>query len=215
VSATVGPVRRAAVLVALAGGLAAAAAPLAAGAGAPPLTRHTVPGVGVTLSVPSSWVAVDYREVLTQGVIDRLSRENPRLAFLFRALRQGGIKFVAADPIVRGGFQTNVNVVVGSVPAGLTPATYRQALVTQLGALPSVKGHVAVNSVTLPAAGPGLRLNYRLRLVVQGRPIVTKTLQYAFLRGNRSIVVTYTTTPASEGAYTSTFSRSANSIRLA
>jgi hypothetical protein len=205
-------VRRAAVLVAVALGLAAAAAPLAAAA--PPLTRHTVPGVGVTLSVPSSWVAVDYREVLTQGVIDRLSRENPKLAFLFRALRQGGIKFVAADPIVRGGFQTNVNVVVGTVPAGLTPATYRQALVTQLGALPSVQGRVAVNAVTLPTAGPGVRLSYRLQLVVQGRRLVTKTLQYAFLRDNRSIIVTYTTTPASAGAYTSTFTRSANSIRL-
>jgi hypothetical protein len=205
-------VRRAAVLIAVAVGLAATAAPLASAA--PPLTRHTVPGVGVTLSVPSSWVAVDYRQVLTQGVIDRLSRENPKLAFLFRALRQGSIKFVAADPIVRSGFQTNVNVVVGAVPAGLTAATYRQALVTQIGALPSVKGRVAANAVTLPAAGPGVRLSYSLQLVVQGRRIVTKTLQYAFLRGNRSIVVTYTTTPASARAYTSTFARSASSIRL-
>jgi hypothetical protein len=205
-------VRRAAVLAVVALSVAAAAAPLATAA--TPLQRHTVPGVGVELAVPRSWVAVDYREVLTQGVIEQLSRENPKLAFLFRALRQGSIKFVAADPVVRAGFQTNVNVVVGTVPVGLTEATYRQELVRQLGSLPSVKGGVTANPVALPAAGPGLRLRYSLQLVVQGRRIVTRTLQYAFLRGNRSIVVTYTTTPASAAVYASTFTRSANSIRL-
>jgi hypothetical protein len=50
--------------------------------------------------------------------------------------------------------------------------------------------------------------------MVQGRRLVTETLQYAFLRGGRSIVVTYTTTPESGAAYAPTFSRSARSIRL-
>jgi hypothetical protein len=204
-------VRRAALLVAAAATLAVTAAPAAPAA--KPLTRHVVPGVGVSLAVPGSWIAVDHREVLTKEVIERLSRDNPELASLFSALKSGGVKFVAADPKVRGGFATNVNVVVASAPPGMTQAGYRRALVTQIGAIPSVKGPVASAAVTLPT-GPAVRLRYNLQLMVQRRRLVTETLQYAFLRGGRSIVVTYTTTPESGAAYAPTFSRSARSIRL-
>jgi hypothetical protein len=204
--------RRTALLVALAAGFASWFAPAATAAS--PFARHAVPGVGVSLSVPRSWIAVDHREVLTQDLIERLSRDNPNLTFLFTALKRGGVKFVAADPDVRGGFATNVNVVVSTTPSGMSHEVYQRALVAQLQALSSVKGRVASATVTLPA-GRVVRLRYNLQLVVQGRSLTTETLQYAFLRSGRSIVVTYTTTPANAAGYSRTFAASARSIRVA
>jgi hypothetical protein len=41
-----------------------------------------------------------------------------------------------------------------------------------------------------------------------------QTLQYAFMRPGRSVVVTYTTLPSLAGRYHATFVRSAASIRF-
>src|SRR5918992_3223650 len=99
---------------------------------ADPLRRHTVRGQGVSLSVPTPWVAVDRR--MPQSVLSRLARENPRLAPFIGQLsqRNSPMKFLALDPVVRQEFATNVNVVVTPVPAGLTFETYREGLLREV-----------------------------------------------------------------------------------
>ena len=177
------------------------------------LRRHVVPGQGLSLAVPTSWVATD--RGVTAAAVDRLARENPKLAPFVRAL--GGpnspMMFIALDRAVRDGFATNVNVVVVPAPSGISFAQYRQALATELRSL--VVGGKIDDSVVTVDGSRALRAAYRLRLTLAGRSVTVQTLQYAFLRPGRSVVVTYTTLPRLAAAYAATFRRSAASIRFA
>lgn len=173
--------------------------------------RHVVPGHGMSLSVPASWVASE--RGLSPAVVEQMARENPKLAPFVRGL--GGpnspMKFIALNPKVQSGFATNVNVVVVPVQTGITFAQYRQALLSELGAI--VTGKLQ-QSVTTIAGARALRVTYRLRLSL-GRAVTVQTLQYAFLRPGRSVVVTYTTLPSLSSSYAATFGKSAASIRFA
>jgi hypothetical protein len=161
--------------------------------------------------VPASWIAVDNR--VPAHVVERLSRENPRLAPFMRGLaqRNSPMKFIALDPVVRNGFATNVNVVVAPVPAGVTFSDYRRGLVAELRSLVGT-GRIAQSEVTV-AGARGLRVRYRFQLKL-GTTYTVQTLQYAFLRPGRSVVVTYTTLPRSAARYEAMFERSAASIRF-
>lgn len=192
-------------LLALAGALAASAA------GASRLERHSVPGAGVSLGVPASWVVVDSH--LPAELVDRLLRENPKLAPFMRSLRSPSspTKFMALDPDVRNGFATNVNVVVAPVAGWMTFAFYRRALPVEVRQVAA--GRIEQNVVAIGGAR-ALRLRYRLPLRLAGRAVTVQTLQYAFLRRARSVVVTYTTLPASANRYERTFASSAGTIRF-
>jgi hypothetical protein len=198
-------VKRAALLVAV---LVLAAS--LAGAARAVDRRHVVVGHGISLAVPASWVASE--RGISPAVLDQMARENPKLAPFVRAL--GGssspMKFIALDPDVRNGFATNVNVVVVPALTALTFAQYRQALLSELRSI--VTGRIEDSTATI-AGAKALRVTYRLRLSV-GRIVTVQTLQYAFLRPGRSVVVTYTTLPAFKDRYAATFRRSAASIRF-
>jgi hypothetical protein len=204
--------RRSLVLLAL--GLAAAVlAGSAAGAqqsGAVDFERHAVPGHGMSLTVPAPWVVVDSR--LPQSVVDRLSRENPRLAPFLVGLSQPGspIRFIALDPEVRDSFATNVNVVVVPVSGNLSLSQYQNALASELR---TVAAKSLQKSLVTVGGVRAVRLNYRFQLSL-GRTFTVQTLQYAFLRSGKSIVVTYTTLPSHAARYRATFKRSAGSIRF-
>ncbi|TML67874.1 MAG: hypothetical protein E6G11_12465 [Actinobacteria bacterium] len=180
-------------------------------AGATRLQRHAVPGQGVSLAVPGFWVVVDSK--LPQEFVDRLSRENPRLAPFIRSLQtpNGPTKFIALDPAVREGFATNVNVVVAPVPSSMTFPAYRLALTAEIQSL--VPGQRVAQKVVTINGARAVRLRYRLRLQL-GRAFTVQTLQYAFLRRGRSVVVTYTTLPGLVSRYARTFARSAATIRF-
>jgi hypothetical protein len=173
--------------------------------------RHVVRGQGISLTVPAAWVATE--RGVSPAVLDQMARENPKLAPFVRGL--GGpnspMKFIALDPNVRNGFATNVNVVVVPTPAGITFAQYRQALVGELRSI--VTGKIEQSVATIGGT-QALRASYRLRITL-GRSLTVQTLQYAFLRPGRSVVVTYTTLPGLKGSYAPTFRRSAASIRFA
>lgn len=197
----IGPVVGLVVVVALVAGSAR---------GADGFRRHVVPGEGISLAVPATWVATD--QGVSPAVVERLARENPKLAPFLRGL--GGpsspIRFFALDPNVRDGFATNVNVVVVPVSAAMTFAQYRQALVAELRSAVASRIDQAVVSISGARA---LRLRYHLRLTF-GRTITVQTLQYAFLRPGQSVVVTFTALPRFASAYAGTFRRSAASIRF-
>jgi hypothetical protein len=191
------------------------AAALAAPAGsAERLKRYAIADEGVSLGVPASWVALSGRELKTREILEQLARENPRLAPFIRSFTQAGspVKFVALDPAVKGGFATNVNVLSLSVPAGLTFAQYRQVLLAELRAL-TRGAKIAQKNVRI-GGNVAIRLAYRFRLNAGGRAFTVQTLQYGFLRGGKSTVFTYTTTPRHAGGYARTFQTSASSIRF-
>jgi hypothetical protein len=198
-----------AVVIALAV-VVSATALVASAAGAVRYQRHAVPGQGVSLATPASWTAVDAS--LPAATIRRMQRENPKLApFLAQLLGpNSAAKFLAIDPNAANGFATNVNVVVAPIPA-LSFDRYRELLVAEIA---SVVGNAPVADRAVTIAGArAVRLSYRLHVSV-GRSYTVQTLQYAFPRPGRSVVVTYTTTPNLASRYASTFARSASSIRF-
>ena len=199
--------RRRSALLAL---VALALAVAGTAAGATGLKRHTVGGQGISLAVPASWTVVDGR--LPSGIVDRIARENPQLAPFVSSVKtpNAPTKFIALDSNVRLGFATNVNVVVTPLPYAVPFAAYRTALTSELRAL--AKGPIAQKVVTVNGAR-AVRVRYQLRIRV-GKSLTVQTLQYAFLRKGRSVVVTYSTLPQLAARYAQTFSVSAASIRF-
>jgi hypothetical protein len=172
--------------------------------------RHVVPGQGVSLAVPTTWVAVN--ATLPASAIDRLSRQNPKLAPYLGQLSGPGsaAKFLALDPAVQNGFATNVNVVVAPIPS-VPFNLFRTAIVNEIR---SLVGSAKIDERVVTIDGVhGVRLSYPFRITV-GRTYTVSTLQYAFPRSGKSIVVTYTTLPRLKARYASTFARSAASIRF-
>lgn len=171
--------------------------------------RHAVRGQGVSLAVPASWKAVDAS--LSAAALRELERQNPKLAPYIKQLSgpNSPAKFLAFDPALRSGFATNVNVVAVAIP-NVSFAQYRQALVAEIR---SITGSTPKNKVVSIGGQAALRLDYRLRLTL-GNTVTVQTLQYAFQRPGRSVVVTYTTIPSLKSRYASTFARSAASIRF-
>jgi hypothetical protein len=202
------PAVRRLLLVLLAGALAASS--VGSAIAAERFKRHTVRGQGLSLAVPAPWVAVD--AALPAAAIERLSRENPKLAPYLGQLSgpNSPAKFLALDPAVRNGFATNVNVVVARIPS-VSFELYRAAIVNEIK---SIVGSTKVDDRLVTINGVrGVRLSYPLRLTV-GRTYTVSTLQYAFPRAGRSVVVTYTTLPRLKARYAPTFARSAASIRF-
>jgi hypothetical protein len=183
--------------------------------GAAPLVRHTVPGTAFSVSVPSTWKSIDYRQVATTDLLDRLVRENPSLKSLLQSLRSpnSGIKLFAFDPKVTSGFATNLNLVVDRVPAGVTALQYATAAQRQLATVPNVVRPLRRQTVRLPA-GSSVRLQYGIKFTLGGRRVVTSTTQYVLVDGTSAYVVTVTTLPKLFGSYASLITAMARSIRL-
>ena len=197
------------VLLALAAGVVAASLVTTASA-AERYKRHSVPGQSLSLAVPASWVAVN--ATLPDAAIERLRRENPRLAPYLGQLSGPGsaAKFLALDPAVENGFATNVNVVVAPIPS-VTFDVFRVAIVNEIRTL---VGSAKVDHRAVRINGArGVRIAYPFRITV-GRTYTVSTLQYAFPRPGKSVVVTYTTLPRLKSRYAPTFARSAATIRF-
>jgi hypothetical protein len=189
------------------------AAVLASSAAGAATKRYAVAGAGVSFTVPSTWVALNGSQIRTRALVERLARENPRLAPFVASFTQSRspVKFVALDPSVKGGFATNVNVVSLPVPAALTFEQYRGVLLNELSSL--TRSKITDEDVDI-GGNRALRLGYRFRLNAAGKAFTVQTLQYAFLRNGKSTVFTYTTTPRYASSYAQTFDASAKSIRF-
>ena len=184
-------------------------------AGATPLVRHAVPGIGFSIGVPAGWQAIDYRQVAKSDAFERLTKENPSLAQLLRAIRDpnSGVRFFAADPRTTNGFATNINLVVEKIPDGITAKLYAESATRQLVTLSNVIRPVRSRSIQLPA-GPAARLRYGIRFSVGGRQVVVAITQYLLVRRTQAFVTTYTTLPALSARLAPVFEASARSIRL-
>ena len=193
---------------------AALAATAAVAAAKDSYRTHTVPNDGITLALPSSWKAIDFRQALKPGVVADLAKKNPELAGSLQAMTKPNspVKFFAFDPKSVQGFATNSNVVLTKVPPGVPFATYVQALRSEISGLKSVSG-LTLTEVQLPA-GRAAKLHYNLKANVGSRVLTSSTYQYAFLRGTTSTVFTYTTLPPLDSKYGPIFTTSARSIHF-
>ncbi len=180
-------------------------------------SRHPIAGAGASISVPGSWKTIDARTVTNSAAFARFVDENPSLR-PFVAQMSGpnsAIKLMAFDLKLTNGYATNVNVVVTPASAQTTLKQIAAAYDQQLRSLvPSLQGGVATRIVSLPAT-KAVRASYRLGLTSGGRRVTVQSLQYVVLRGNRSIVITFSTLPGQASARRGTFDTIARSLRFA
>jgi hypothetical protein len=170
-------------------GLLPAAAWAAAVAGgvsaAPGLRPATIPGYGVSLSVPSAWVA---------GRLTHAGGSGARLVYVFRS------------PTAPAGFRPNLNLIVGPIPRG---ETLRRWL---LGA--QAAQYLAIGRARRLTIGGKPAVGYVSTKLehVAGRFLLTD--EYAFARNGKAYLFTYTSLAIDRARYEGTFDSSARTIRF-
>ena len=200
--------RRALLLAALVAALVVPAADAAT-------IRRSVPAAGMSIALPTTWRTVDGRTAASNAA-RTLAKENPELAAILAQISTAHsvIKLFAFDPVGAKTFATNVNVVVSPLPSGVTIQQYLAAARSEIAALPGRVGRPVTWIQRVPA-GRAVRTSVRVALVRRGTRIVSDISQWAFLRGNQSVVVSFTTTPAQRTRYLPLFVEAASSIRFA
>jgi hypothetical protein len=178
-------------------------------------SRHPIPGTAASVSLPGRWHTLTRAEVLNKALPAGV-KQNPQLAPILSAPRSSSVlRFFAFDPQVRNGFATNVNVLAQPQP-GLTFDQFAKQLAYQLdhgaGALKPL-GRPGHRRIRLPA-GPAVLSTMRLRVNVQGAPLVASIRQYGMLHGGKGYVFTFSTLQALSGAYKLVFDNAARSIRF-
>ena len=173
------------------------------------LAAYEVESGGFTISVPQQWKTANIDEVIDEGTLDEIRKEDPELADQIEPIAQPGspVKFVAIDPDVQDDFATNANVYVEEVPAGVTREQYFDATLQQVT---EALGAPEQEQVTLPA-GEALRLSYEQE-IASGRKIAI--LQYILFENGTGYVITYTTLPDRSSEYAETFESSARTFAL-
>ncbi len=151
----------------------------------PTLVPQEIPAYGVALQVPAGW---------QKGQISPTSAVT-HLAAAYRA------------PAAFAGFHTNLNLLIGQLGAG---ETLRQwvlgadtARYLRLGKLQSVTVHGV----------PGLRYESTRLVTIPGHKLLT--LEYAFARGARVYLFTYSALAGEKQTFEPTFDASAATIQFA
>jgi hypothetical protein len=193
--------------------LAALAALVVASASAAPI-RTPVPAAGMTIVLPPTWKRVD-AGTAASAAAKALARENPELATVLQQLGRPDsvIKLFAYDPRGAATFATNLNIVVSPIPRGVTIVQYLGAAQAEIANLPGLVGTPVTWIERLPA-GQAVRTTVRFTIVRDGKRVVADVSQWAFLLSGKSIVVSFTTTPAKRARYVRTFVTTARSIRF-
>jgi hypothetical protein len=201
--------RRTLLLVAVA---LAVAAPF--GLAASDAVKVNVPAAGLSLAIPPSWKVVNAKTV-TSAASQALAKENPQLGAIFAELNRPGtgIAFFAFDPQAAITFATNVNIVTSALPAGVTIGQYRAAAERELRRLPGRVGTTSSTIVRLPG-GQAVQSTVDVQITAHGAKLVARVAQWAFLRPQKSVVVSFTTRVSTYGRYEATFRKVVRSVRF-
>jgi hypothetical protein len=148
------------------------------------LQPRTIPGYGVTLDLPSTWVG----------------SPAPAAASVY------GVKYLFRAPETIGSFHANVNLVVDPLPAG---ETLRQWLFSGASAAFQYAG--TTKPVTIHGVS-GLHYLSTRALRAGTKPLLTD--EYAFARGRQVYLITYTALASTRSRYQPIFDASASSIRF-
>jgi hypothetical protein len=176
------------------------------------LTRYEISSGRFSIGVPETWHATTSTQ-MKKASFKRFADQNPAFASYAGAVakKNSPFKFFAYDSVVRKRFATNLNVMVTPVPEGVTPEKYKRSALAEAKSI--AKSRLDSSDVDLPA-GKALRIEYRGRLLLNGRRKAIFTTQYALLLDNKSYVLTYTTVPALRTDYADWFKLSAESFQL-
>lgn len=170
---------------------------------------YEVKSAAFSVSVPADWTTATPDD-LDEEVLDAYAKENPEIAQFVEVISQPNspIKLFAFDPEVSAGFATNLNVIVETVPDGISAEEYFEANVAQIEQLVEPDG-IRKERVRL-SAREALHLTYEHRLT--GRALAAD--QYVLFGDGRGYVLTYTTVAARAERYAAEFARSARSFRI-
>jgi len=174
---------------------------------------HAVKSQRFSIAVPKAWRAIDASTALTGSAIEQFQRENPAVASAVQALAQpdSPMKLLAVDPVPRAGFATNVNVLVTTIPASMSFATWTRMETQQLAAL---KPKRLTRKVEELPAGKAYRVAYHAFVSLRGARRELALRQYMVKRGGSLYVVTYTTNATEEAGRAATFEQSARTLSL-
>lgn len=151
----------------------------------PQLTTRAIPGLGVTVALPRSWVG---------------ATPPPSVAGL-------GVKYFYRAPQVISGFRANLNLIVAPLPAGMS---LRQWMFQ--GASSALQYVGKTTSATISGVR-GLHYESTKAEKHGSAPLLTD--DYAVVRAHHVFLFTYTALASTRARYESTFSASAATIRIA
>jgi hypothetical protein len=175
---------------------------------------RVVKGQRFSIALPKDWTSLDAHEALNSAAMKRFRKANPQLGGQMEALTQPNspIKLLAIAPGPKGGFLTNLNVLVSHIPAAVPFETWSAAEVADIQNVPTVKG-LKHDEITLQP-GRAVHVTYRAAFNRPSGPFVAVVHQYLVKSGPTLYVLTYTTQPSLERGLTKTFLQSARSFRV-
>lgn len=172
-----------------------------------------------SIALPAGWKVVELDPALLESSLGELAAENPALGKVFgpqvRAMVRSGVKFMAVDAgadLGKGGFATNLNVIVNPAPVGRGLAEYLAAGVAEIEALSGIRGEVTEETVDL-GGHPAGRVRFRMLVNPADGTEVALTQIYVLAHG-RSLVFTLTTVPAQSARYEAVFAGIAERLRI-
>jgi hypothetical protein len=191
--------------------------------GAEVLKRYVIPGEGISLSLPRSWRAIDYRQVRSRNrdAVARFVRGDPDFYAPIEALGnpKSPFRFMAINPRVDfrtpddRAIRTSMNVLVTPAAAGLTFDRYRQNVVAGIRRL-LPRDAVMIDDVVVLGGKRAVRSRVTYRRQVGSVTLTLYDEQYSFLRPGRSIHITYETPKRVATRYAAAFRASAASITI-
>jgi hypothetical protein len=189
----------AATVAALVGASAAAAA-------APRYATRSAGPWGASVSLPSQWHVIVVPVTVTPAFLARAERENPAFRQALPGAVQAGVKMFAYEPLKPGRFATNLNLIVEALPTGMSLRSWLFQ-----GASAAFK-HVGTTTGVTIGGVKGIRY-VSTRAVTSGSQALL-TEEFAFARGNRVYLFTYTSPASAARTYRPVFERSAATIRF-
>lgn len=177
-------------------------------------TVRVVKDQGFSIALPKNWRSLDAHEALSTSQLKRFRKANPQLGSEIRLLASPNspIKLLAVGPNVRGGFLTNLNVIVTRVPSSISFEKWSKIEFEQIKKVAKVKGLAREETQLQP--GRALHLTYRAGFNRASGSHAAYVHQYFVRNGGFLYVLTFSTRPADEPAYRKTFAESARTFRL-
>jgi hypothetical protein len=176
---------------------------------------HTLEDVGVALSLPPGWQAVDMDKEALAATIEQIRQANPAIADALSgqvtSMAMQGIKFYAMDmdsPSLAYGFATNLNVIrEDSASLGNLDDAMSEAIAeVEKQFAGSLDGPVMRGKLKSGSGHQVGRLSYDVFLNVPGGASMALSItQYVAAAGGGVYIVTCTTLMDNRGDYASTF----------
>ena len=177
-------------------------------------TVRIVKGQRFSIALPKDWTSLDAHQALNSAAMKRFSKVNPQLGGQMQALAQPNspIKLLAVAPGAKGGFLTNLNVLVSPIPAAVPFETWSLAEVSDIKSVPTVKR--LQHDEVLLQPGKAIHVTYRAAFNRPSGQFVAVVHQYLVKKAAALYVLTYTSQPSQEPGLRKTFLQSARTFRV-